>query len=207
VNNRILAENRANTAVAALKARGIQNISAASFSASMPVAANSTPEGRARNRRTELIIKYSAAEPVVKKEIEKPEETIVEQPAAAQDLDLNKLDEQLRPGALLRLKDLNFVGGTSVLMREAEPSMKILLQVMQEHPTLKISVEGHVCCANDYMLSRERALKVYLYLTKNGIDETRLSYKAFSNSVPIASEATEDGRTKNRRVEIRIKSI
>jgi len=81
---------------------------------------------------------------------------------------------------------------------------------MEEMPTLKISIEGHICCdSNDVtQLSLARAKLVYDYLVKNGIDAKRLSYKGFGATRPIhpLPELNENEQKENRRVEIRILS-
>ena len=53
-------------------------------------------------------------------------------------------------------------------------------------------------------LSVDRALTVMEYLVMNGINEKRLKYAGHSWNNPVASDATEEGRKQNRRVEIMI---
>jgi outer membrane protein OmpA-like peptidoglycan-associated protein len=55
-------------------------------------------------------------------------------------------------------------------------------------------------------LSENRAKSVYEYLIKNNISESRLSYKGFGESNPVATNKTDEGRQLNRRVEFVILS-
>jgi outer membrane protein OmpA-like peptidoglycan-associated protein len=53
-------------------------------------------------------------------------------------------------------------------------------------------------------LSQNRAKSVYDYLIKKGIDKTRLTYKGYGDTKPIADNKTEEGKQQNRRTEITI---
>jgi outer membrane protein OmpA-like peptidoglycan-associated protein len=58
---------------------------------------------------------------------------------------------------------------------------------------------------NTLELSLNRAKAVYQYLADNGIDAARLSYKGFGHKHPLVyPEDTEEKRTTNRRVELKI---
>jgi len=56
-------------------------------------------------------------------------------------------------------------------------------------------------------LSERRAVSVSNYLSANGVNPARLATRGFGESQPIATNATEEGRAANRRVEIRIVPI
>ncbi len=70
-----------------------------------------------------------------------------------------------------------------------------------------MAVEGHTDATGDddynQELSQRRALAVVDYLTKAGIDESRLRGEGFGESKPVADNETEAGRKQNRRVGIR----
>lgn len=115
----------------------------------------------------------------------------------------------------LVLYGLNFVTASTKLLPQAYPVMDELLKVLNEHPALKISVEGHVCCGIDpatsgvshNQLSFARAKAVYNYLKSHGVDTARLSYEGFGFSRPkIFPECNEQDRVANRRVEVRVLS-
>ena len=79
---------------------------------------------------------------------------------------------------------------------------------MQTNKYLKIEISGHTDNVGDdksnQVLSENRAKSVYQYLTTNGIVAERLSYKGFGETVPIASNDTEEGRAQNRRTEFTV---
>lgn len=119
----------------------------------------------------------------------------------------------------LILENINFYPGSYNFLPQAEKPLQELLAILQNKPSLKIRLEGHVCCPNDIVttsgeiinnnnnvwLSEERAKKVYDFLTNNGINKNRLSYKGFGNTrLLISPETDEEDRVKNRRVEVRI---
>ena len=58
--------------------------------------------------------------------------------------------------------------------------------------------------SNNQTLSRARARKIRKYLTNAGISKSRITIEGFGDTQPIESNDTEDGRAKNRRVEIRL---
>ena len=80
---------------------------------------------------------------------------------------------------------------------------------MKAHPELtKIRIEGHTDTTGkrekNLKLSDGRAKSVMAYLASKGIDEGRLVAKGFGQEKPLADNKTEEGRAKNRRVEIHI---
>lgn len=83
-------------------------------------------------------------------------------------------------------------------------------KVIKENPQIKaLLVEGHASSEgsddHNLKLSDRRAKAVMKYLTdKGGIDKKMLSAKGFGETQPIASNDTDDGKEKNRRVEFTI---
>jgi outer membrane protein OmpA-like peptidoglycan-associated protein len=133
-------------------------------------------------------------------------------PLVFKDFKLSKLNK----GDKLVIDRLHFQPGKHILLRESIPRLKMLLQVLQTHPSLEIELQGHVCCAppgrdgidedtKEERLSINRAHNIYQYLVRNGIDSNRLSYKGFARSQPLYPlERNEEERKMNRRVEIEI---
>jgi len=84
-----------------------------------------------------------------------------------------------------------------------------IVDVFKENPHIKkVSIEGHTddqgSDAYNVKLSDQRAKSVLDYLVSKGIDAKRLTSKGFGESKPIASNATEEGKEQNRRVEFLI---
>jgi OOP family OmpA-OmpF porin len=78
---------------------------------------------------------------------------------------------------------------------------------LRANSAAKIGLDGHASAegteAYNVNLSRDRANSVKTYLVNSGVDANRISVKAYGESRPIASNATEEGRVLNRRVEIK----
>lgn len=205
-DNQVLSEKRAQIIINYLKNAGlnIATISGKGFSADHPVASNMNEEGKAKNRRAEILITIKKQEPVVVIEPLKPKQEEPVKLKKTEVLSDTSSSNSLDVGNILVLKNLNFEGGTAKLLPESKPSLKTLLKLLKDNPTMEIEIEGHVCCANDMPLSVDRALTVLEYLVRNGIHENRLKYAGHSNYNPIASEINEEGRIQNRRVEIMI---
>lgn len=178
-----------------------KNISESFNGENAPAAENETETGRAMNRRTEVLISYEPkkAEPAVITEVKQE----VEEPKKKTELNGTKLEV----GKTLILKNLNFEGGTPILLLESESVLKELLQLMKDNPTLQIEIGGHVCCANDMELSVARAHRVYSYLVGYGVDKKRMTYKGYSRDKPITQERNEQERIMNRRVEITVTKL
>jgi outer membrane protein OmpA-like peptidoglycan-associated protein len=164
---------------------------------------DANPSAKAKERRAEIIITIPVPDVVHDVSIEEPVE-VVEDPAVIQG---ELSSEKLEVGKTLILKNLNFAGGTAMLLKESIPVLKELVKLMKDNPSLEIEIRGHVCCADDMPLSELRAEKVYNYLKDNGIKKSRMKFRGYSHDYPLASEVTEEGRIANRRVEIKILKI
>lgn len=113
-------------------------------------------------------------------------------------------DQKLKTGDKLRLANLNFVGNQAIPMWHSFDALRELLLAMERNPDLEISLQGHVCCSNDFELSVARARMVYDFLLAEGISKIRLDYRGFGNKVALFEEVDEASRALNRRVEIEV---
>jgi outer membrane protein OmpA-like peptidoglycan-associated protein len=111
-------------------------------------------------------------------------------------------------GDKIRIPNLNFYNNSDIILPQSRYILKELLQIMKDRPSLKIDIQGHICCQQneEMQISRRRAEKVYTYLIHNGIDKNRLSYQSFGSKRPIHKlpEKSEQEREANRRVKIEI---
>jgi outer membrane protein OmpA-like peptidoglycan-associated protein len=102
---------------------------------------------------------------------------------------------------------INFETGKSRIKPDSYQLISEIAKMLQSQPELKITIEGHtddVGGENDNQkLSENRAKSVELAITDEGIDTLRLKSIGYGESKPIAENTTEEGRAKNRRVEIR----
>ncbi|HZF55082.1 MAG TPA: OmpA family protein [Polyangiaceae bacterium] len=82
-------------------------------------------------------------------------------------------------------------------------------RIIKEHPEVaRVEVQGHTdtegARAHNLLLSQRRADSVRKALIKRGVDFQRLDSKGYGPDVPIADNATPEGRSKNRRVQFKI---
>jgi outer membrane protein OmpA-like peptidoglycan-associated protein len=94
----------------------------------------------------------------------------------------------------------------STLQPASDPVLQQILDLLKKTPTLKIEVQGHTDNvggdAYNQTLSEARAKAIVTWLAQHGIAGDRLTAKGFGKTRPIADNATDAGRAKNRRVEI-----
>ena len=101
---------------------------------------------------------------------------------------------------------INFETGKSTIKSESQKVIDQIADMLNTNPTLKISIEGHTDnvgnLQSNQILSENRAKAVMAAITLKGIDKTRLSSKGWGQTKPIDDNKTEEGKAKNRRVEI-----
>jgi outer membrane protein OmpA-like peptidoglycan-associated protein len=102
---------------------------------------------------------------------------------------------------------INFDSASSVLKPESEPAIDEIAKLLTGKSPLKVYIVGHTDmvgdAASNVRLSQARAQSVITALvTRQGINASRLI--AFGNGpyAPVASNKTDEGRQKNRRVEL-----
>jgi outer membrane protein OmpA-like peptidoglycan-associated protein len=106
------------------------------------------------------------------------------------------------------LNSFTFEKGEAHLQAPALKDLDRIVQAMNDFPNLEILFEGHTDNQGDFQLnlklSEERVLEVKNYLLSKGINAERISTKGWGQTQPIASNATEERRRLNRRVEFTI---
>ena len=111
-------------------------------------------------------------------------------------------------GATFVLNNIFFDTDKSTLLQQSYHELQFLISVLESHPKMKIEISGHTDSQgsdlHNQQLSENRAKEVVAYLVENGIDEKRLKFKGYGKNQPIATNATEEGRKKNRRVAFKI---
>ncbi len=113
--------------------------------------------------------------------------------------------------AIILSDDILFDSGKADIKKAAYPVLdKVASVVKNDVPNKSIGISGHTDNVpikysgwkSNWELATARATKVLYYLEKKGIPPSRLSATGYGEHYPIASNATSDGRAKNRRVEI-----
>jgi outer membrane protein OmpA-like peptidoglycan-associated protein len=116
---------------------------------------------------------------------------------------------------VLRYEKIHFLSNSAQFAPGAEQDLRKLLQFMRQDTNRYIEIQGHINYAlyerprpqrmvdDHYALSVNRALAVYNYLVKNGINPRRMTYKGLNNSKMLVPNARngEDAK-KNMRVEV-----
>jgi outer membrane protein OmpA-like peptidoglycan-associated protein len=99
-----------------------------------------------------------------------------------------------------------FKPGESRIKAEGLPALQELSEFLKGASRNKILVRGHSDDSGslrlNLALSGERAARVCRFLSENGIEVGRMSYTGLGPSKPVASNKTETGRARNRRVEV-----
>jgi outer membrane protein OmpA-like peptidoglycan-associated protein len=131
--------------------------------------------------------------------------TIVAKEAMKQDVTASAMLDALNREGHVALY-INFDTGKSVIKPESKPIIEQIAQMMKSDSGLKISVEGHTDNVgnpkSNKTLSDDRAKAVVSAIVAQGIDAKRLSAAGHGQDKPIANNKTEEGRAKNRRVEL-----
>ncbi len=115
---------------------------------------------------------------------------------------------KLEPKVTIPLNNIFFDFDKFVLRPESFPELNRLAELLEEHPSINIEVSGHTdnVGTDEYnlRLSKNRAEKVTQYLLQKGITKERIKATSYGESRPVDTNATKEGRQKNRRVEFTI---
>ena len=110
--------------------------------------------------------------------------------------------------ATIVLNNIFFDLGKSKLKVESFPELNRIVGLMNEKMGLQIEIAGHADAtgteAFNLKLSERRAKAVAQFLTEKGISTSRVSVVFHGENIPVASNTTEEGRRRNRRVEFKI---
>jgi outer membrane protein OmpA-like peptidoglycan-associated protein len=101
---------------------------------------------------------------------------------------------------------IQFDTGKSNIKPESMAIIEQIAALLKAHPDLKLSIEGHTdnigTPQSNKTLSTQRARSVMNAVVQKGIANGRLTALGWGQENPIADNRSEDGRAKNRRVEI-----
>ncbi len=114
----------------------------------------------------------------------------------------------IEPNATITLNNIFFDFNKAVLKSESYPELNRIVDLMKERATMTVEIAGHADAtgsdAVNMTMSELRAKAVTKYLVGKGVDAGRITTTFFGESRPIESNATKEGRRKNRRVEFKI---
>ncbi len=116
----------------------------------------------------------------------------------------------LKADSLITLSEFLFETNSYKLKGNHFASLDSLGKFLQAHPSLNVFVSGHTDNVgtehHNVALSLRRAETVAEYLIDQGATFDRVTFEGFGSSRPIAGNDTDNGRAKNRRVEILIRN-
>lgn len=101
---------------------------------------------------------------------------------------------------------LNFGSGDAIVQDDSVPQLEQVALLLSRNPELSLAINGHAdsqgSSERNMALSLERAEAVVDALRQHGIAGDRLSAEGFGDTVPVADNASMEGRASNRRVEL-----
>ncbi len=131
--------------------------------------------------------------------------TVVERQAMKQEVSATDMLEALNRDGYVAL-DIHFDTAKATIQPESQPILDQIVELLKLNTSLKLSIEGHTDNVGDAKsnkaLSVARAKSVLTAITKAGIAQSRLSSIGYGQEKPVADNRTEEGRAKNRRVEL-----
>ena len=115
---------------------------------------------------------------------------------------------EYKVGSTFVLHNIFFDFDRTTLLQQSYMELRNLITILNTYPKMRIEVGGHTdgkgTVEYNKKLSENRARAVVEYLISKGIEPRRLQYKGYGKSQPIAPNDTDEGRSQNRRVEIKI---
>ncbi|PLW92537.1 MAG: hypothetical protein C0592_10225 [Marinilabiliales bacterium] len=114
-------------------------------------------------------------------------------------------------GKNYKMNDIYYESNSAELTASSKKVLDEFIIFLSENPNIKVDIEGHTDNVGpdqaNLILSQNRAKSVYDYLVANGISASRLGWKGYGESKPVATNDTEQGRALNRRTEFLITGI
>jgi chemotaxis protein MotB len=127
-------------------------------------------------------------------------------------IDAGKLQVEIRNGLMLvKLPDnILFDPGKTEIKSAGQDAIKQVTAILAGIEGRKFQVTGHTDNVpiksgkfkSNWELSTQRAVEVVKFMSKNGMDEKRLSAAGYADTLPVADNGSDDGRRQNRRIEI-----
>ena len=121
----------------------------------------------------------------------------------AQEMNLVAKSEEV--GGTYRLDDIHYETNSADISDRSKAILDDFGKYLMEKTSIKVAIHGHTdnvgLESENLLLSTDRAFSVKAYLEEMGVSSSRLQFKGFGSSKPIASNSTEAGKIQNRRTE------
>ena len=118
----------------------------------------------------------------------------------------DSLAKEIEKSGRAAVYGINFDTGKALLKPESDKILGEIATLLKNNPSWKMKVEGHTdnvgLKATNQTLSQQRAAAVATWLAGHGVDRARLTSVGFGDTKPLADNASEEGRAKNRRVDL-----
>jgi outer membrane protein OmpA-like peptidoglycan-associated protein len=117
----------------------------------------------------------------------------------------SEIESSLSKSYKIDVKDILFVNNSLEINPISMSELNYLLELLRKFPELKVLAVGYADEKEKSKdkLSNDRGYVIYKYLTKQGIDKSRITYKGYG-AITKYSSKTDEGRELNRRVEVYI---
>jgi outer membrane protein OmpA-like peptidoglycan-associated protein len=116
--------------------------------------------------------------------------------------------EEAKAGKTIVLNKIYFATGSASVDVNASSDLNKLIQFLKDNPNAKLEIQGHTDNVGskdlNLKLSQQRASSIVSYLTQNGITTVQLIAIGYGDTKPVATNATTEGRSQNRRVEMKV---
>jgi outer membrane protein OmpA-like peptidoglycan-associated protein len=120
----------------------------------------------------------------------------------------NILLEKIDVGKSYTINDILFETNSFQINDTIKAVINEFADYLVLNPKLTVTIEGHTDNVgnptDNLILSQNRAKSIYDYLVSKDIDKSRLSYKGYGETKPIASNSSPEGRAKNRRTVFKV---
>jgi OmpA-OmpF porin, OOP family len=122
------------------------------------------------------------------------------------EVDAASLLEELNASGRVAVYGITFDTGKATLKPDSEKVLGEIQKLLAGNPGLKLKLEGHTDAVGqpkaNLQLSKERAAAVKAWLVKRAVAAERLTTEGFGDIRPVGDNTTEEGKAKNRRVEL-----
>lgn len=109
------------------------------------------------------------------------------------------------------LQGIQFETGKAIIKPVSFTILNAIVKVMKNNPTYTLMIGGHTDDVGDdamnMTLSQDRATAVSNYLIANGVDPMRVTAKGYGETMPVDTNKSVKGRTRNRRVEFKVEFV
>lgn len=113
---------------------------------------------------------------------------------------------ELQSSGRMALYGIQFATNSATITAESDQTLGEIATLLKNQPEWKITVEGHTDNigqkAANQTLSQKRAEAVVAWLSSHEVDRGRLAAAGFGDTKPVQDNGTDEGRAKNRRVEL-----